>query len=68
MEEVIRNVADIDTADRRALEHVIGKPLAENQQLVITVVNLRPADANTSPTPSDSVPDWWNIYEGLSDE
>ena len=35
MEKVIRDVADIDAADRQALAHVIGKHLAEHQQVII---------------------------------
>jgi hypothetical protein len=33
MPDIVRNVRDIDTADRRALEHVLGQHLAEDQQL-----------------------------------
>jgi hypothetical protein len=40
MEKVIRNVAEIDQADRRVIENLIGKHLAENQQVIISVVNL----------------------------
>jgi len=29
MEKTIHNVAEIDSADRRAIEHLIGKHLAE---------------------------------------
>jgi hypothetical protein len=66
MEKVIRNVADMDSADRRALEHVVGKRLAEHQQVIISVVNVdlgQPAG-----TPAPVTPPWANIYEGLSDE
>lgn len=69
MEKVIRKVAEIDSADRLAIEHLIGTHLAEHQQVVISVVNLdlaRP-DESAIPTPG-GVPAWWNIYEGLSDE
>jgi hypothetical protein len=30
MEEVVRNVAQIDVADRRALEHMLGKSLDDH--------------------------------------
>ena len=69
MEKIIRNVSDIDAADRRTLEHVIGKPLNEDQQLIISVVNLDPVGLDRSgETRAQTVPAWWNIYEGLSDE
>jgi hypothetical protein len=69
MDEIIRNVRDIDTADREALEHVVGRKLGENQQLIISVVNLAlaaPAVDEARP-PSGQLPDWCNIYEGLTD-
>ena len=69
MEKIVRNVADIETADRRALEHVIGKSLADHQQIIITVVNVEvsPADTSGDANPG-AVPPWWNVYEGLSEE
>ena len=69
MERITRNVRDIETAERRVLEHVIGRKLTENQQLVIGVVNLDLSHPDTPPPSSaNEVPPWWNIYEGLSDD
>lgn len=70
MQEIIRNVRDIDNADRAALEHVAGRELRENQQLIISVVNL---DVTAHPPVQSSaaaagLPDWCNVYEGLTDE
>jgi hypothetical protein len=48
MEKVIRNVAEIDSADRRAIEHLIGKHLAEHQQIIISVVNIDLAIPDTT--------------------
>ena len=73
MEKVIRNVSDIDRADRQALEHVLGQSLRENQQVVIGIVNLDiTKESATQPPPrrpsGDGLPDWCNVYEGLTDE
>jgi hypothetical protein len=69
MEKVIRNVAEIDQADRRAIEHLIGKQLADHQQVIISVVNLDLTSPDEPAAPaSGDMPAWWNIYEGLSDE
>ena len=69
MEEVIRNVADIDTADRRALEHLVGRHLSENQQVIISIVSPSLASHETPSAQTDlQIPEWWKIYEGLSDE
>jgi len=69
METVIRNVGDIDAQDRQALEHVLGQPLRENQQLVIGIVERQPAPCATAREANGSLqlPDWCNVYSGLSD-
>lgn len=69
MEKVIRNVADIETADRQALEHLIGKHLADHEQVIISIVNLdRAGPDEPAAAAPQAVPAWWNIYEGLNDE
>ena len=74
MEQIIRNVKDIETPDRQALEHLLGQQLRENQQVTINVVNIdrdltQPDEghANGSAAPQE-VPSWWKVYEGLSDD
>ena len=72
MESIKRSVKDIDTADRRALEHVIGKHLSENQQVVIQVlkvdvVNAGKPESNPQGVQPPTLPEWCNVYEGLSD-
>jgi hypothetical protein len=69
MEEVVRNVADIDTADRQALEHVIGKHLTEQQQIIISVANVDLSPAASQPVQViGEIPASWRIYEGLSEQ
>jgi hypothetical protein len=72
MESIRRRVKDIDTADRRALEHVIGKHLSGNQQVVIQVLSFDPANGDKPTSKSQdmqppTLPEWCNVYEGLSD-
>jgi hypothetical protein len=72
MESIKRSVKDIDTADRRALEHVIGQHLSENQQVVIQVLDVDVANrdmpaSNPQGVPPPTLPAWCNVYEGLSD-
>jgi hypothetical protein len=69
MDSVTRNVKDIDSADRLAIEHVIGKHLSQDQQLVIHVLDSRPMPSNTiEPNQHPShLPDWCNVYEGLNE-
>jgi len=65
METIIRQVRDLDSSERLAIEQIVGHALRENQQLVIQVMNveLQPAAATSGP-----LPEWCNVYEGLSDE
>jgi hypothetical protein len=72
MDSVIRNVKDIDSADRLALEHVLGGQLQENQQLVIRVVTLSQQQSNPDQRGESpavpALPDWCNVYDGLSEQ
>ena len=73
MESLIRNVGDMNAHDRQALERVLGQSLGTNQQLIIYIidVNVRPEAslARTDQQGSDAptLPEWCNVYEGLSD-
>lgn len=72
MEEFARNVIDIDAADRRALEHVLGRQLHVGQQVVMHVVgpNLQPETPSNGDqeTGEEALPEWCNVFEGLSDD
>ena len=74
METVIRNVDEINPQDRQSLEHLLGRPLGNNQRVVINTANLRVHGANP-PAPDsvdldamDTLPEWCNVYKGLSDD
>jgi hypothetical protein len=67
MEEVIRNVADLDIADRRALERLIGEQLAEEHQVLIRVIEAASVGPG-SRKPAHALEDWTTIYDGLSNE
>jgi hypothetical protein len=70
MGSVTRNVADINPADRQALEHVIGEHLSANQQIIISVVNIESSSSTIKPIPLTAplqLPDWCNVYEGMTD-
>ena len=72
MESVIRNVRDIDSRERQALEHVLGQQLKENQKVIIQVVTLgsQPIeDFEEQPAAqSGELPEWCNVYQGLTGE
>ena len=69
METVVRNVKDLDQPDRSALERVVGHQLRETQQVIVNVVNLDlSAGKIESVEQSAEVPDWWKVYDGLTDD
>ncbi len=70
MENIVRNVRDIDAVDRNALEHVVGRQLHDNQRLIIQLSEI---DASGASEPAETghrqkLEDWTRIYEGLGDE
>lgn len=70
METIVRNVRDIDAGDRHALEHVVGQTLRDNHRVIIQIDEV---DASKQPRAADShrpqtLVDWTNVYEGLSNE
>lgn len=70
MESITKNVRDISLPDKLALEHVIGQQLTENQQVIIQIcsLDLRSEPATTEAESARGLPDWCNVYAGLTDE
>lgn len=70
MEIITKNVRDISPPDKLALEHVIGQQLTENQQVIIQVcsLDLRSEPATTETKSAQGLPDWCNVYAGLTDK
>jgi hypothetical protein len=67
MGAIIRKVIDISAADRSALERLIGSTLSEKQQVVIEVQDSQSADASVASNGTvPSLPEWCNIFEGLT--
>ena len=72
MESITRNVRDIGSRERQALEYVLGQQLTENQKIIIQIVTLpiesvesQPGQERTSAAP---LPEWCNVFAGLTDE
>ena len=69
METVVRHIRDLDQTDRSALERVVGHALGESQELVIQVTgDPKYQPANGEPVKAGRLPDWCNVYEGLTDQ
>jgi hypothetical protein len=67
MDSIIRNVREIDSRERQALEHVLGQPLMEDQRVIIQVETF-PAQLKADETPATELPAWCDVYAGLTDE
>lgn len=70
--EITRNVYEIAPADRQALEHMLGLPLSDHQQVVLRIIGQPEShpqqnDSDQSVADDDTLPDWCNVFEGLSD-
>ena len=70
MESITRNMSDISLRDKLALEQVIGHSLSPNQQVIIQICdpNSQPHRLPDETKVSRSLPEWCNVYAGLSDE
>jgi len=68
METIIRQVRDLLANERSSIEQLVGHSLGENQQLVIQVVTLDVHTPGAGAASGKGLPDWCNVYEGLTDE
>ncbi len=69
METITRNVSDLEGDERRTYETLLGHSLHENQQIVIQVVTPEPSPEEKPASESVRLlPDWCNVYDGLSDD
>jgi uncharacterized protein YbaP (TraB family) len=62
------DVTSLDAAHRQALEDVIGTQLQANQRLIINVTDASAESSTAAARPAQSLEDWTNVYDGLSDE
>jgi hypothetical protein len=69
MDTVTRDVRDLPPADRSALERLIGHELRETQRVIVQVTDVQTHASGTArPEDAATVPSWWRVYEGLSDQ
>lgn len=69
MEKITRNVRDLENNERQTYEGLLGHSLRENQQIIIQVISLGEQSGELAAhTPSGRLPDWCNVYDGLSED
>jgi hypothetical protein len=67
METIIRQVRELDAAERSTIEQLVGHTLRANQQLVIQVMTVDLQTPAPTAQASGTLPDWTHVYAGLSD-
>ncbi len=71
MVAIVRTVSQLSTDFRKAIEHAVGQPLRDEQQVTIQVND--PQDSGDASPQSCApaagpLPEWCGVYEGLSAE
>ena len=61
------DVATLDAPHRRALEEIIGRQLATNQRLVVSVIEVE-VPTSAAPRPTQTLEDWTHVYDGLGND
>jgi hypothetical protein len=69
MVAIVRSVSQLSNDFRKAIEHAVGQPLRDEQQVTIQVNDPQETDGGssqlTAPAPGP-LPEWCGVYEGLS--
>jgi hypothetical protein len=69
METIVHNVRDLKSNERSAAEQLVGHSIRENQQIIIQVIEIELGSTPSGAVASDGkLPDWCNVYEGLTDD
>lgn len=70
MDSIIRDVGDMDAADRKAVEHVIGRRLGQHQQVIFSIIDRDASntDQSSSSRPAQTIEDWTRVFDGLAVE
>ncbi|MEI7700218.1 MAG: hypothetical protein WCK86_10500 [Planctomycetia bacterium] len=69
METITRQVGELQDNERSAAELLVGHRLRGNERLILQVLHpevMQPSVEDSQP--AQTLPDWRNVYEGLSGE
>ncbi len=68
METIRRQVGELQANERSAAELLLGHRLRGNEQLILQVLQLDVAEPSANDSqPAQTLPDWCNVYKGLTD-
>jgi len=72
METIIRQVRNIEMHERRVLEKIVGRPLLEDQEVIIQVITSGSQSVEgphgQAALQTGKLPEWCNVYEGLTNK
>lgn len=70
MEKITRHVLNLGSDEKRMYESVLGHTLHADQQIILHVITPQATTEETPATQQSSgtLPDWCNVYDGLSGE
>lgn len=68
METITRHVGEMKANERSAAELLLGHRLRDNEQIVIQIMSHQASEPTCDSQPAQLLPDWCNIYSGLTDE
>ena len=70
METITRQVGELQANERSAAELLVGHSLRGHERLILQVLEVDLAESTTEDDsrPAQTLPEWCNIYKGLSDE
>jgi hypothetical protein len=66
METVVHNIRELNANERLAAEQLVGHTLRDDHQLIIQVIAGN-GIADQPTQVGDTLPDWCNVYKGLTD-
>jgi hypothetical protein len=70
MSTVAFNVSDFSPDERRVVESIVGRALRDDEAITVGVsaTAQRRSDAASGRGKSSALPDYYHVYEGLSDD
>ena len=69
METITHDVGQMQSQERSAAELLVGHALREHERVIVHVLALDADEAATEDSqPTTALPDWCNVYAGLTDQ
>ena len=69
METITRDVGQMKTQERSAAELLVGHALREHERVIVHVLALDADEtASEDPQPTATLPDWCNVYKGMTEK